>query len=204
MKKNIYRAAFLTLIMTLVLGLTEQASAQLRTNTEAGVRARVNVSTGTSSTSTKERILEKRAERKDAVREGAEQRISRHIDFMVKRFNAMIERLEKLTTRIESRIAKIKAEGTATAEAEAYVATAKLEIKSAKDGVAKIPQALTLALEKERLLGSFDEVRVLTAGIKEDLKSAHQALVKSITNIKGLRTEMKVEGEANVRVESVQ
>ncbi len=194
---------FLALLMAFVF-VGQDASAQVRTNAEAGVGARINVSTGTSSTSTKERILEKRAEKKDALRQGAEQRISKHTDSMVKRFNAMIERLEKLTVRIESRITKVKAEGASTTEAEAHVATAKIEIKSAKDGVAKIPQALSLALEKDKLVGAFEEIRTLANAIREDLKTAHQELVKSITSLKGLRANGEVEVKTNTTVESVQ
>jgi len=152
----------------------------------------------------KEDRMEKRDDRKESRRVEAESRIGKHIEWMTKRFNGTIERLEKITARIESRIIKLKAEGKTTVEAENHVALAKAEIASAKTGIAKISLTLSSALEKEKLNGSFEEMRNLVKSIRDDLKTAHAELVKAITSIKGLRGEAKAETETSARVETVQ
>lgn len=178
------------------------------------LRTRIELkSSTTASTTLKQRLEERREDRIEKIRENGddrlsklrediEKRIEKHAEWMIQRFNAAVERLEKLSVRIESRIAKLKAEGKNVTEAEKLVASAKIEIGQAIDGIAKIEVAFETALSAENLRGAFNEVRILADAVREDLIAAHKALMSTLPLIKSLSTENSV--NASTTIQTVQ
>lgn len=124
--------------------------------------------------------------RKDARRERAEKEIQKRGNHMIEMFNAAVTRLEKIATRIDSRIIKVKAEGKTTTEAEANLASARVSIAAAKADIALLPTAITKALGSTELKGSFAEVETLAKKIRGEIKTSHEFLVKAIVNLKGI------------------
>lgn len=133
------------------------------------------------------------AARKDARRENVEKNISSHASRMTERLNAAVDRFEKIIVRLDSRIAKLKAEGKVTTDAEKFEAEAKVSIASAKSSIATIPDVLAAALAREKLAGSFGDLEKLAISIRKDLISAHKSLVSAVTSLKTLG------GDTNVR-----
>lgn len=127
-----------------------------------------------------------------------ERNINFHGELMMKRFNAAVERFEKIIIRIDSRIEKIQAEGKVTTEAEKFEADAKVSIESAKVSIAKIPDVLVEALAQEKLGGSFEDLRTLAASIRADLLSAQKSLLNAVASLKKLSAEAEIESTTSV------
>ncbi len=187
----------------LVLGHSAHAQMEASSNVNANVRVEVDMKQRREDRQQKiedrqeereerqEERREYREEKRDDRKETIEARIRTHADWMTKRFNAAIVRLEKLGGRIDSRIAKIKAEGGNTSEAEASMKIARAEINEAKSGVLKIESELTLALSTTTLTkDSFKGLKALAETIKEDVRASHSAMTKAIKSLKpGLNIE---------------
>jgi chromosome segregation ATPase len=156
--------------------------------------------------STTERMQEKREEMKDRLASSSEKRqervedrkermmkeLKRQYDKMLKRIEATIQREETLMGKLNDRIAKIKAAGGTTAEAEKMTADAKVHIDAAKTDLASLKlsasttaqtlSTTTNAVKKENL----DKMREIEKGIEKHLKEAHKLLEKAVGNLKGM------------------
>jgi hypothetical protein len=133
------------------------------------------------------------AARKDARRENAEKIVRFHGDLMVRRFNAAVDRFEKIIVRIDSRIAKLKAEGKVTTEAEKFQADGKVSIAIAKTSIATIPDLLASALAQNTLTGSFGDLEKVAVGIRTNLLSAQKSLLGANESLR----ELSVGGSAS-------
>ncbi|PIQ66829.1 MAG: hypothetical protein COV95_02020 [Candidatus Zambryskibacteria bacterium CG11_big_fil_rev_8_21_14_0_20_40_24] len=166
--------------------------------------ARPDTSTTTRRSAATEQAQERRAEqeqraetrqenreiRRTEGRIRAEERIRNFSKSMIRRFESAIAWLEKMTERIETRIAKLKSEGVDTSVSERFVADAKDKIQIAKDKVSDLPTAIEEAMNTDDLRGSFERVRTLVKEAKDAIKEAHADLVKAINNLKpGLNRE---------------
>ena len=87
----------------------------------------------------KEEMREKMAERRSAILQRIAERMIRHME-------AAIERMEKIATRIDSRIAKLKERGVNTAASEALLATARQKLAAATTAVESAKGAMATAL----------------------------------------------------------
>jgi septal ring factor EnvC (AmiA/AmiB activator) len=115
--------------------------------------------------------------------------IRNHFLRMTKRLEAAINRLNRLITRIESRIAKIEANNK-----DINTEPIKKDIQKAKDKLLLATNKLNEAkikidglLESNTPKETFTEVRNMIQEIKKDLVEVHRLLVKVIGDIKGLR-----------------
>ncbi|MCX6724856.1 MAG: hypothetical protein NTV20_02025, partial [Candidatus Shapirobacteria bacterium] len=115
--------------------------------------------------------------------------IRNYFTVMTRRLEAAINRLNRLITRIDSRIAKIEANNK-----DINTEPIKKDIQKAKDKLLLAPNKLNEAkikidglLESNTPKESFAEVRDIIKEIKQDLIDIHQILVKVIGDIKGLR-----------------
>jgi len=113
-------------------------------------------------------------------------------------FSAMIERLEKLAERIQSRVDKVKAEGGVTTESERFLADAKIDIEQAKTSLRLFA---SIDLSADKLRDNFTKIREVGTEIKGHLKEAHQSLVKAI---RALKPGAKVDARASTTVQTLQ
>jgi len=126
-----------------------------------------------------------KAERVQFVNE----RVGKLVDQMIKRFNTALERLVKIADRVDSRIAKVKANGKDTSLAEKSVSDARAKIEQAKTDIAKIPglinEAVATTTPKER----FSGLRELANTIRGELESARTSLKKAVKILRELNPE---------------
>lgn len=153
-----------------------------------GVRANVKANIEARRASTTERIQEMRAnmmmrkasstERRVEMQQGLAKRKAENVARVIK---ATIERLEKIILRIESRIAKVEAQGGDTSESKAFVAAAKVNLADAKLAVDAFA---SLDLTSDKASENFEKVRVAAAEAKEYIRSAHQNLMMAVRSLK--------------------
>ncbi|MDO8565043.1 MAG: hypothetical protein Q7R67_00220 [bacterium] len=110
---------------------------------------------------------------------------------------ATVERLEKILTRIESRIEKVKAEGKNTAEAEGFVAEAKVHLSAAKTSIALFA---SVDLSGDKAQENFERVRNIAAEVKGHIREAHTSLMKALRSL-GALGKTRVEANATSIVE---
>ena len=103
------------------------------------------------------------------------------------RFNAAVTRLEILSARIESRIAKMETASSTigTAENRAKLATAKEKTAMAKSSVSELNSAIATAVQKGVFsTEEINGVKIKMQTAKTDLKKAREALVDVINSLK--------------------
>ena len=145
----------------------------------------------------REKMEERREEMMERMVERRGEMMERMASHMITKMRAAVVRLTKLADRLDSRIAKLKAQGVSTATAEANIAIARTKIAEASatitlgegsiaSAVLSIDSAATGTAMSTAGKGVRDALEKARAAIKE----AHKALVLAITSVK-----------ANVKVE---
>lgn len=172
-KQYISASLLLTLTMALPVFAEERGldSRGRASTTPAGVRAG----------EVRNNIEERKAsstERRVEMQRGLAKKKAEHVARVL---TATVERLEKIITRLESRIAKVKALGGVTAETESFVAEAKSHLSLAKLSIAAL-SSVDLSLDKAR--DNFERVRVAAAEAKGHIREAHTSLKKAIRSLK--------------------
>lgn len=137
----------------------------------------------------REMIEEKRATITARLAERRKEHVRNFFGRITIRFQAAIDRLERLITRIESRLSKIEENNE-----EIDTETIQEDLDDVKDQLVETESALTEAkasleviLDSEDPREAFTSVRDLIKGIKQQLIEIHQTLVHIIGDIKGLR-----------------
>ena len=126
-----------------------------------------------------------RAETRKARLTRVRNTIENHAKNIIAKFEAAIERITKLTNRIESRITKLDAEGVDTSKAKVLVAEAKVKTETAKQSLRTLGADITNALdEAENRKDLSSKIRTAIETVQNNIKSAHQNLVEAITSLK--------------------
>ncbi len=94
---------------------------------------------------------------------------------------ATISRLEKIVTRLDSRIAKVKADGGVTAESEAFSAQAKVHLSEARQSLAVFA---SIDLSADKIQTNFEKIRTAVGQVRTHIKEAHESLMKAIRALK--------------------
>jgi ABC-type transporter Mla subunit MlaD len=137
----------------------------------------------------KEEIKSEVEKRKEGAISQIKERLAKFTSNTVERFNAAIDRLEKLAQRIDSRIGKLEAEGVNVSKAKELMVIAKLKIETAKTSVSGISlqselTASSTATSTAMIKKDFDGLRAQLDKAKTDIKAAHAALVDVVNNLK--------------------
>ena len=141
-------------------------------------------------------IKETRMEAKDKIKDIRENAMKKHLENrfakMKERFQATIERLDKIMLRVNSRIEKIKNGGGNTTIAEKFVADAKTELDVAKALLLglSITADTTVTLEASatsttRAKVSLEALRKSAKELEAHLKNIHNNLEKAVGSLKG-------------------
>lgn len=109
---------------------------------------------------------------------------------------ATLVRLERIISRIESRIAKEKAEGKVTLEAEGFLALAKSDLVEAKADIAVLANLDLSGSDAEEV---FAEVRTAAKEAKDHIRAAHTNLTLTVRVLGEVKSENsnEEEGENN-------
>lgn len=124
---------------------------------------------------------------------GVRQRLEMRYGSMTNRFQATIDRLQNIESRLETRIAKIKALGGNTTVAEKALSDAKKAIEDAKAQMASLKNYTDLAdntissTTAKELKVDLTNMQKSSASIKKLLVQAHTSMTKVIGTLRGLK-----------------
>ena len=133
----------------------------------------------------REDIKERMEAKREDIKDKAKGIFSDFSKKVIERFNAAIERLDKISGRIESRIGKLEAEGVDESNAKGLLVIAKAKLDIARVSVANISIAVNNAITASSTLKmNYPAVKNVVEKAKADLKNAHRALIDVVKNIK--------------------
>ncbi len=98
-------------------------------------------------------------------------------------FTATLWRLDRIITRVESRIDKVESAGGTTTSAKLFVAEARDYLSQASTSIATFKD-ITFTADKAK--ENFEKVRNLASEIKGYIREAHRSLMNAIRSLKGL------------------
>tara|TARA_B100000508_G_scaffold141059_1_gene145730 strand:+ start:2307 stop:2984 length:678 start_codon:yes stop_codon:yes gene_type:complete len=162
--------------------LQEQAAerrAEIASSTEAR-RAEF----ASTSEARKEAAQEVREERRIQLQAQAQTRITNLAANMSNRMDAAIERLTNIADRLDSRIAKIQAEGVDTSAAEASLASARMSIDAAAAEIATIDTEVAAVVGSENVRTAWEGLKAKYQEIKNYIKTAHTELRNTVEALK--------------------
>jgi F0F1-type ATP synthase membrane subunit b/b' len=195
-----------TSVATLIL-LSASPALALTINANAKVEGTMKPSTTSGSVSAK--AEEARGQMKDNIKQRTENRYEK----MLARFKLVIDRETSIMNKINSRIAKIKANGGNTTEAEKLTADAKIELDAATAGLATLTAEANAQANLEsasttviKLREGLNTMKKTGAEIEKHLRAAHQDLLKCVGKLLGMSqlnaTTTKIKVESNTEVEA--
>ena len=194
------------LFLALVFGVSSSVYAQ-----EASINASVDTRAVQVQAQMRAEIEARRAqadERREAARIEAEARraeaqskrvefqqavAKRQVENTARVILATIERLENIIVRLESRMAKIKAQGGVTSESETFVAAARANLSDARLAVDAF---VSIDLSSERALENFQRIRAAAAETREHIRAAHRNLMMAARSLGSV--EMNLEADVSV------
>ena len=103
---------------------------------------------------------------------------------LVARFEAAINRERSLLGRINSRLDKFEAEGVDVSATAALSAAAEVKVTAANDALTLLKTKLSAVASAEDPKAAAAEARVQSQATVTALKSAHEAIVKTIASLK--------------------
>ncbi len=202
MLKNILKTSALTFILL-------NAGSVLAVGSSATVKADISA-TMKPPTTTVNAIKAKLMEVRDNVKDNIQRRTENRYEKMLARYKATIERENTILLKINSRIAKIKANGGNTTEAEKLTASAKVHMDAAAIGLVTLTQQANAQANLEnasttvaKLREGIDAMKKTGAEIERHLRSAHQDLQKCVGILMGMsQIRANATTSAKVKVES--
>lgn len=139
-----------------------------------------------SSTERRENKIEDREERQASSTErriDMQQNLAkRKAENTARVFTATLWRLDKIITRVESRIDKVESAGGTTTNAKIFVLEARGYLEQASTSIATFKD-LTFTADKAK--ENFEKVRDLASEIKGYVREAHRSLMNAIRSLKG-------------------
>ncbi|PIZ46750.1 hypothetical protein COY29_06110 [Candidatus Woesebacteria bacterium CG_4_10_14_0_2_um_filter_39_14] len=137
----------------------------------------------------REEIREKTATVQAFLSERKQEIIRNHFSRVARRLTAAIERLNRLISRLESRLAKIEEtnENLNTETIKADIVSGKEKLDQAGIQLENVKTKMNEIIESETPREGFVEIKEMVGEIRESLVEVHQILVKVIGDIKGLR-----------------
>ena len=164
----------LSLAVVVALPVAAETRVELRTDV-AGIRASTSAQIKVERENERNQIGEARLEFRGKV-------VTNRVNVATRVFDATIARLNKIIDRINSRIAKVKAAGGTTADAEAQVALAKTSIASAQAHVNTIKgiDVSSTGTSTTTAMAAFNTLKAEVKAARQDLQSAKQDLMKAV------------------------
>ena len=188
MKKAIYSVVLLSVLSLPALALAEDG-------VEASASVRADASVRTNFTehikNIKDEVRERVDFRKASSTERREEKVGKLSQRMVKNagkvMQATLERLQKIATRIESRITKVKSAGGDTTLSEKFLAEGKVHLTEAQTSLTAF---LAIDVSSNVLSENIAKLREAAKAVKTHLREAHTSLVQAIVNLKGNSTSV--------------
>lgn len=144
-------------------------------------------------------VKDKEASRRAEINQKAKEAVLKRLGNISKHLNAYLKRLDKIASKIENRVAKLKEKGVDTSKAEKELAEARVLGEAAKVAVDK-------AVGDIGSIPESADIKTLLEGIKSSIKSAkdalfayHKGLVEAVRELKAAK-ELR-EGSAGAGLE---
>ncbi|MEK7461941.1 MAG: hypothetical protein AAB586_02635 [Patescibacteria group bacterium] len=112
----------------------------------------------------------------------------RKVERVIKVMLGTIESLEKITVRIESRIAKVKAQGGNTTESEKFVAFAKTNLLDART---KVGTFASIDLSSEKAAENFERIRTAATEAREIIRKVHENLMMAVRSLRAAEIDIE-------------
>lgn len=149
--------------------------------------------------STREARKEVRDDRREMIKNEVIKRAQMQFELIVKRLGIAIDRLDNISGRIDSRIAKLKADGVDTGTMESLQAAAKVKVNVADDTVRaiKMPE-----LPSDTESTTSQTMNGLLTPARAQIKAAEMAIKDAQTALNAVVAEMKSKGKERAESET--
>ncbi|MBX4189562.1 hypothetical protein KW785_03150 [Candidatus Parcubacteria bacterium] len=200
------RSVTLALLLALGLGPILASANESEIGVSTNIKAKVSLNSGkgsttstTTGTSTKERGDDKsvvgkiKAELKGSIRADM---VRANISAAAEVYKATIARLQKIITRVESRMAKVSTAGGSTTEAQAQVNLAKADIVDAQAQINIFTSVdLSTTTATSTIETNYKTARAAAVKAREDLTAAKKSLMKALQSL--VKVEVGLKGSAS-------
>ena len=122
------------------------------------------------------------------------ERLDKFNQNLIERFDASIDRLEKIANRLDSRIAKIKARNIDTTSTDKLMVIARNKIETAKIAVTNIASTTAntnFGTTTAELKGNFNNLKTEIENTKKTIKEAQIALLDAVKSLRASDDKMK-------------
>lgn len=151
--------------------------------------------------STKERIENRRDERRENLKRIAENKL----DKMIKRFEATIQRENSISEKIMSRVEKIKSNGGDTTEAEKYLGEAKTHFDEATKALLILKNATSSAdtlidantSTSTIIKNGLKKLKDMAQNVEKHIREGHKSLTQAVKSLRGKSRENNATSTSN-------
>lgn len=140
----------------------------------------------------REEAKEERQEKKEEMKGTAEEMRIRARTWVANALLQRAENLAQISTRIKTRIEKLKADGVDTAAATAFVVQADASIELSKVNAQKVKDGVTNG-------DTLETIKINIDASKEAMKEAHGYLRQAVESLK-TKIELKIEAAVNASI----
>ena len=141
-------------------------------------------------------VKEKVASRRAGVQARQVQHIKDIFGKILTRYEAALNRFEKFFTRIDSRIAKLKAKGVDTSKAETALVAARAQYEVAKAAVADAKAKIAAIDPATTKREAIKEAVVTLRTAKREIQRLHKALANTVVELKAAHSLRTATGSA--------
>jgi hypothetical protein len=171
-----------------------------RENTQAD-RAPLRNGIASSTAQQRTEVQGQSADPKTALEARTQERVTNLAANMSNRMEAVIERLQNITNRLESRIIKMSDSGVDTTASAAALASAQLSLDEARTEIRNIDVSVYTAVSSADVRAGWTTLKAKFTTIKNFIKTAHSELRSSITLLKEASLEARAQQNAEVGIE---
>jgi intracellular sulfur oxidation DsrE/DsrF family protein len=131
----------------------------------------------------------------------AQDRVTNLAANMSNRMEAVIERLQNIATRLESRMTKMSDSGVDTTAGAAALASAQLSLDAAVTEISDIDASVYAAVSSADARTGWTTLKAKFTSIKDFIKTAHSELRSSVSLVKEASLAAQAEQSAEAGVE---
>jgi hypothetical protein len=131
----------------------------------------------------------------------AQDRVTNLAANMSNRMEAVIERLQNIATRLESRMTKMSDSGVDTTASAAALASAQLSLDAAVTEISDIDASVYAAVSSADARTGWTTLKAKFTSIKDFIKTAHSELRSSVSLVKEASLAAQAEQSAEAGVE---
>ena len=173
---------------------------EARSNTQAD-RAALREELATSTAQNRIEAQQQVAHRQAALQARTQERVTNLAAKMSNRMEAVIQRLQNITTRLESRIDKLRDSGIDTTSSQAALASAQLSLDAAVLEISDIDTSVYNAVSSADARAGWTNLKAEFTTIGNSIRTAHSELQSSISLLKAASLEARAQQTVEADIE---